>query len=143
MVVAINKMDKEGANPDHVKGKLAEHGLTPEDWGGETPMVPVSAHTGFGIEELLEIILLMAEMQALTANPDRNGVATIIESHLDTKLGPVATVLVNTGTIEKGASVVCGNSYGKIKVLKDYTGKSVKFVTPGQPALIVGLDKVV
>ena len=94
-------MDKEGANPDHVKGQLAEHGLTPEDWGGETPMVPVSAQTGFGIQELLEIILLVAEMQELTANPDRNGVATVIESHLDTKLGPVSTVLVNTGTIEK------------------------------------------
>ncbi len=94
-------MDKEGANPDHVKGKLAENGLTPEDWGGDTPMVPVSAQTGFGIEEFLEIILLMAEMQELRANPDRNGVATIIESHLDTQLGPVSTVLVNTGTIEK------------------------------------------
>jgi translation initiation factor IF-2 len=101
VIVAINKMDKEGANPDHVKGQLAEHGLSPEDWGGEIPMVPVSAHTGFGIEDLLEIILLMSEMQELTANPDRNGVATVLESHLDTKLGPVSTVLVNTGTIEK------------------------------------------
>ena len=101
IIVAINKMDKEGANPDHVKGQLAEHGLSPEDWGGEIPMVPVSAHTGFGIEDLLEIILLMSEMQELTANPDRNGVATVLESHLDTKLGPVSTVLVNTGTIEK------------------------------------------
>jgi translation initiation factor IF-2 len=76
-------------------------------------------------------------MQELTANPDRNGVATVIESHLDTKLGPVSTVLVNTGTIKKGDSVVCGSSYGKIKVLRDYTGKSVKFVKPGEPALIV------
>lgn len=117
--------------------------MTPEDWGGETPMVPVSAHTGFGIEELLEIILLVSEIQELKANPDRNGVATILESHLDTKLGPVSTVLVNTGTIEKGAAVVCGKSYGKIKVLRDYTGKSVKFVKPGEPALIVGLDSVV
>ena len=143
VIVAINKMDKEWANPDHVKGQLAEHGLTPEDWGGETPMVPVSAQTGFGIEDLLEIILLVAEMKELTANPDRNGVATVIESHLDTKLWPVATVLVNTGTIEKGASVVCGASYGKVKVLRDYTGKSVKFVRPGEPAFIVGLDNVV
>lgn len=143
IIVAINKMDKEGANPDHVKGKLAENGLTPEDWGGETPMVPVSAQTGFGIDELLEIILLMAEMQELTANPDRNGIATIIESHLDTQLGPVSTVLVNTGTIEKGSSIVCGDSFGKVKVLRDYTWKSVKRVWPGEPALIVGLDKVV
>jgi len=122
IIVAINKMDKEWANPDHVKGKLAENGLTPEDWGG---------------------ITLVAELQELKANPDRNGVATIIESHLDTQLGPVATVLVNTGTISKGDSIVCGDSYGKIKVLRDYTGKSVKFVKPGEPALIVGLDKVV
>lgn len=143
VIVAINKMDKEWANPDHVKGKLAEHGLTPEDWWGETPMVPVSAHTGFGIDDLLEIILLVSEIQEFKANPDRNGVATIIESHLDTRLGPVATLLVNTGTIEKWSAVVCWESYGKIKVLRDYTGKSVKFVKPGQPALIVGLDKVV
>ncbi len=130
MIVAINKMDKQGANPDHVKGQLAEHGLTPEDWGGETPMVPVSAHTGFGIDDLLEIILLLAEMQELKANPERLGVATIIESHLDTKLGPVATVLMNTGKLEKTSSVVCGESYGKVKVLKDYTGKSIKYALP-------------
>jgi len=143
IIVAINKMDKEWANPDHVKGKLVESGLTPEDWGGDTPMVPVSAQTWFGIEELLEIILLVAEMQELKANPDRNGVATIIESHLDTQLGPVATILMNTGTLEKWASVVCWDSYGKVKVLRDYTWKSVKFVKPGEPALIVWLDKVV
>jgi len=143
IVVAMNKMDKEWANPDHVKGQLAEHGLTPEDWGGETPMVPVSAHTWFGIEDLLEIILLMSEMLELQANPARNGVATVVESHLDTKLWPVATVLVNTGTLEKGASIVCGDSYGKIKVLRDYTWKSVKFIKPGEPALIVWLDSVV
>ena len=136
-------MDKEGANPDHVKGQLAEHGLTPEDWGGETPMVPVSAHTGFGIDELLEIIILVAEMQELKANPNRLGIATIIESHLDTQLGPVATVLVNTGTIEKGSAMVCGASHGKVKVLKDYTSKNVKFTGPGSPALVVGLNKVV
>lgn len=143
VIVAINKMDKEGANPDHVKGQLAEHGLTPEDWGGETPMVPVSAHTGFGIDELLDIILLVAEMQELKANPNRLGVATIIESHLDTKLGPVATVLINTWKLEKTSAVVCGESYGKVKVLKDYTGKSVKYALPGDPVLVVGLDKVV
>lgn len=143
VVVAINKMDKQGANPDHVKGQLAEHGLTPEDWGGETPMIPVSAHTGFWIDELLEIITLVAEMQELKANPNRLGIATIIESHLDTQLWPVATVLVNTGIIEKGSPIVCGASYGKVKVLKDYTSKNIKFAGPGAPALVVGLDKVV
>ncbi|NDK10004.1 translation initiation factor IF-2 [Candidatus Gracilibacteria bacterium] len=142
VIVAINKMDKEGANPDFVKGQLAERGLTPEDWGGDTPMVPVSAQTGFGIDDLLEIILLSADILELKANPDRNGIATIIESYLDMQLGPVATVLVNTGTIEKGSAIVCGASYGKVKVLKDYTGKGVKLATPGMPVLVVGLDKV-
>ncbi len=142
VIVAINKMDKEGANPDHVKGQLAEKWLTPEDWGGDTPMVPVSAQTGFGIDDLLEIILLSADMLELKANPNRKGIATIIESHLDMQLGPVSTVLVNTGTIEKGSAIVCGASYGKVKVLKDYTGKWVKFATPGMPVLVVWLDRV-
>ena len=143
VIVAINKMDKEGANPDHIKGQLSEHWLTPEDWGGETPMVPVSAQTGFGIEELLEIIVLSAEMLELKANPDRAGVATILESHLDMQLGPVASVLVNTGTIEKWSAVVCGAAFGRVKVLKDYLSKGIKKAGPGMPALLVGLDSVV
>lgn len=142
VIVAINKMDKEGANPDHVKWQLSEHGLVPEDWGWDTPMVPVSAHTGFGIDELLEIILLVSEMLELKANPNRNGVATIIESHLDTKLGPVATVLVNTWEIEKWSSIVCGAAFWKVKVLRDYTGASIKKAIPWDPVLIVWLDKV-
>lgn len=142
VIVAINKMDKEWANPDHVKGQLAEHGLTPEDWGGETPMVPVSAQTGFGIDSLLEIILLLAEMQELKANPNRAWVATILESHLDSKFGPVSTVLINTGTMKKGDNIVCGASFWKIKVLKDFMWKSVKEATPGMPVLVVGLDEV-
>ena len=143
VIVAINKMDKEGANPDHVKGQLAENGLTAEDWGGDTPMIPVSAHTGFGIDELLEIILLTAEMQELKANPDRAWIATVIESHLDSKLGPVATVLINTWTINMSDNVVCQDSFWKIKVLKNYKNQSVKLAGPGEPVLIVGLDKVV
>lgn len=142
VIVAINKMDKEWANPDHVKWQLAEHGLTPEDWWGETPMVPVSAHTGFGIDSLLEIILLVAEMQELKANPNRPGIATILESHLDSKFGPVSTVLVNTGTIKKGDDIVCWSSFWKVKVLKDYMGNSVKEAVPGEPVLVVGLDSV-
>ncbi|MDD2907828.1 MAG: translation initiation factor IF-2 [Candidatus Gracilibacteria bacterium] len=143
VIVAINKMDKVGANPDHVKGQLAEHGLLAEDWGGDVPMVPVSAHTGFGIDDLLEIILLVAEMKELKANPDRNGVATVIESHLDGNLGPVATVLINTGTINSGDNIVCQDSYGKVKILKNYQNTKVKFAKPGEPVLIVGLDRVV
>ena len=143
VIVAINKMDKDGANPDHVKWQLSEHGLTPEDWGGDTPMVPVSAHTWFGIDELLEIILLVAEMQELKANPARNGIATIIESHLDHKLGPVATILVNTGHVDAGDHIVCEDAFWKVKVLKDYKWQSVKKALPGDPVLVVGLDKVV
>lgn len=143
VVVAINKMDKEGANPDHVKGQLSEHGLVPEDWGGDTPMIPVSAHTGFGIDDLLEIILLVAEMKELKANPNRSAIATVLESHLDTKLGPVATVLLNTGTINKGDNIVCQQSYGKVKILKNHVNKNIKSAWPSQPVLIVGLDKVV
>ncbi len=143
IIVAINKMDKEWANPEHVKGQLVENGLTPEDWGGDTPMVPISAHSGFWIDDLLEIILLVAEMQELKANPDRAWIATVIESHLDHKLWPVATVLVNTWTVKMGDNIVCQDTYGKIKVLKDYTNHTVKYAVPWEPVLIVWLDKVV
>ncbi len=143
VIVAINKMDKEWANPDHVKWQLAENWLTAEDWGGDTPMIPVSAHTGFGIDELLEIILLTAEMQELKANPDRAWIATVIESHLDSKLGPVATVLVNTWTINMSDNIVCQDSFWKIKILKNYKNQSVKLWKPWEPLLIVWLDKVV
>ncbi len=142
VVVAINKMDKEWANPDHVKWQLAEHWLTPEDWGWDIPMVPVSAMSGFWIEELLEIVLLVAEMKELKANPNRRGVATIIESHLDMKLGPVSTILVNTWTIQKWDYAVCNDSYWKIKVLKNYENKNIIKAVPWDPVLIVGLDKV-
>nr|MDD3720238.1 translation initiation factor IF-2 [Candidatus Gracilibacteria bacterium] len=143
VVVAINKMDKEGANPENVKAGLSEHGLVPEDWGGDVPMIPVSAKTGFGVDDLLGVILLISEMQDYKANPNRLAVATVIESHLDQKLGPVATVLINTGTINKGDSIVCNDSYGKVKVLKDYASKGIKEAFPGDPVLIIGLDKVV
>jgi len=143
VIVAINKMDKEWANPDHVKGQLAEHWLTPEDWGGDTPMIPVSAHSGFGIDELLEMILLVAEMKELKANPDRPAIGTVLESHLDLKLWPVATVLINTWVINKWDSVVCSDSYWKIKIMKDYENKSIVKAFAWDPVLIVWLDKVV
>lgn len=143
VVVAINKMDKEWANPDHVKGQLAENGLTPEDWGGETPMVPVSAQSGFWIDDLLEVLVLVAEMQELKANPDRLGVATVVESHLDKNLWPVSTILVNAWTINVGDNIVCNDSYGKVKVLKNHLNQKVKLAGVSQPALVVWLDKVV
>ena len=143
IIVAINKMDKEWANPDFVKGQLAENWLTPEDWWGDTPMVPVSAKTWFWIDELLEMILLVAEMKELKANPDRPAIWTILESHLDSKLWPVATVLINTWTINKWDSIVCNDSYWKVKILKDYENKGIIKAFPGDPVLIVWLDKVV
>jgi translation initiation factor IF-2 len=143
IIVAINKMDKVWANPDHVKWQLVEQWLTPEDWWWDIPMIPISAHSGFWIDELLEIILLVAEMQDLKANPNRSWVATVIESHLDSKFWPVATVLINTWTVKKWDNIVCKDIYWKIKVLKNYANITVKYALPWEPVLIVWLDKVV
>lgn len=143
VIVAINKMDKEWANPDHVKWQLSEHWLVAEEWGWNVPMVPVSAHTGFWVDDLLEMILLVSEMKELKANPDRAWVATVIESHLDNNLWPVATVLVNTWTINSWDNIVCSDSYWKVKILRNYANQKVKKATPWAPALIVWLDKVV
>lgn len=142
VVVAVNKMDKEGANPDHVKGQLAEHGLVPDDWGGDTPMMPVSAKTWEGIDDLLETLVLVSEMQELKANPDRNAIWTVIESHLDKKLGPVATVLINAWTLAKTDNMVCWSAFWKIKVLKNHLSKNIDKAIPWDPVFIVGLDKV-
>lgn len=143
IIVAINKMDKEWANPDNVKAWLSENWLIPEDWGWEVPMIPVSARTWFWIDDLLWVILLVAEMQELKANPNRNAVATVIESHLDLQLWPIATVIINTWTINKWDNIVCNASYWKVKILKDYTFKWVKCATPWDPVMIIWLDKVV
>lgn len=143
IIVAINKMDKEWANPDNVKAWLAENWLIPEDWGWEVPMIPVSAKTWFWIDDLLWVIILVAEMQELKANPNRAAVATVIESHLDLQLWPIATVIINTWTINKWDNIVCNNSYWKVKILKDYTFKWVKNATPWDPVMIIWLDNVV
>ncbi len=142
IIVAINKMDKANANPEKVKGELVEHELQSEDWGGKTIMVPVSAHTGEGIDDLLEMILLAAEMEKLQANPKRMAVGTVIESHLDPSLGPVATILVNTGTLKIGNSVVAGDTLGRIKTMHDHTGAMLKEVPPSGAVRISGLDEV-
>lgn len=143
IIVAVNKMDKPGANVDMIKGQLAEQGLQPEDWGGTTVVVPVSAHTGFGIEDLLDMILLQAELLDLKANPDRLAVATVIEAHLDQKLGSVATILINAGTLNKGDNIVCAGAYGKVRTLKDYKGRNIEKAGPGTPVQITGLSDVV
>ncbi len=140
IIVALNKMDKPNAQVDRVKGELAEHGLQPEDWGGTTVMVPISALTGLGIDQLLEMILLTADMQNLKANPDRDPVATVIEAHLDKSLGPVATVVVNAGTLHIMDNVVIGSTYGRIKTMKDHLGRNMKEAPPSTPVFIAGLE---
>ena len=141
IIVAINKIDKENSNPEKVKAELAEHGLQSEDWGGTTIMAPVSAITGEGMDNLLDMILLVAEMETLQANPNRKAVGTVIESHLDKSLGPVATIIVNTGTLKIMDNIVIGTTHGRIKLMKDHNGKNIKEAEPSRPVLIVGLSK--
>lgn len=140
IIVAINKIDKPNADIERVKGELAGHELIPEDWGGTTIMVPVSAVTKQGLDNLLEMILLVAEMENLKANPNRAAVATVIEANMDHSLGPVATVVVNTGTLKLMDNVVIGTGYGRVKVMKDYHGKKILEAGPSYPVLIAGLS---
>lgn len=140
IIVAINKIDKEDINIDRVKAQLAELGLQPEDWGGKTIMIPVSAITDQGIPMLLEMILLVADMENLRANPNRPAVATVIESHLDKNLGPVATVLVNTGTLRLHNAFVCGDICGRIKIMKNHHGANIETAPPSTPARIAGFE---
>lgn len=142
IIVAVNKIDKEGANPDRVKQELTEYGLIAEDWGGDTITVPVSALKNIGIEDLLEMVLLVAEMQELKANPNRNAVGTIIEARLDKGKGSIATVLVEKGTLRVGESVVTGVAHGKVRAMIDSTGKRVKVAGPSTAVEILGLSEV-
>lgn len=142
IIVAINKIDREGANLDRVKQQLAEHNLIPEDWGGETIMVPVSAHQRTGINDLLEMILLVAEMQELKANPNRRAQGTIVEAQLDKGRGPVATVLVQTGTLKIGDSIIAGTAFGKVRAMINDRGEKVKKAGPSTPVEVLGLADV-
>ncbi len=142
IIVALNKMDRAGANPDRVLSQLAENGVTPEEWGGETPVVRVSAKTGMGVEELLEQILVRAEFEELRANPNRNARGTIIEAKLDKGLGKIATILVQTGTLHVGDNVVAGTCTGKIRAMIDDKGRKVKKAGPSTPVSVTGWDDV-
>ncbi|MGA8942748.1 MAG: translation initiation factor IF-2 [Thermoactinomyces sp.] len=142
IIVAVNKMDKPEANPDHVKQQLTEHGLIPEEWGGDTIFVPVSALTGDGIEDLLEMILLVAEVQELKANPDKRARGVVIEAELDKGRGPVATVLVQNGTLHVSDGIVAGNYFGKIRAMVNDRGRRVKAALPSTPVEIIGLSDV-
>lgn len=141
IIVAMNKIDKEGAQIDKLKAELAEHNLVPEDWGGDTIMAPISAKTGQGIDELLDMIILVAEMQNLRANPDRLALGTIIEAHLDPSLGPVATVLVSTGTLNLMDNFVVGEAYGRVKIMQDSRLKRLKSAEPSTPVRIAGFSE--
>jgi len=138
----MNKIDKPDANTDRVKTELAEAGVVVEDYGGDTPLVPVSAKTRVGIEELLEIILLVADLQELKADPKRDAVGTIIEARLDKGRGPVATLIVQTGTLRVGDVVVAGNTFGKIKALENSAGKRIPKAGPASAAVVLGLSDV-
>ena len=142
LIVAINKVDKPESNPDRIKQELTEQGLVPEDWGGDTTMVPVSALKGDNLDELLEMILLVAEVEELSANPDRPAKGTVIEANLDRNRGPVATLLVQNGTLRVGDSIVAGSVLGKVRAMIDDMGEKVEKATPSFAVEILGLNDV-
>ncbi len=142
IIVAINKMDKPTANPERVMQQLTEHELVPEEWGGDVICVPVSAHTGEGLDKLLEMVLLVAEMKELRANPDRAAKGTVVEARLDKGRGPIATVLVQNGTLHNGDIIVAGTSVGRVRAMTDDTGAKVNDAGPSVPVEIMGLDEV-
>jgi translation initiation factor IF-2 len=142
IIVAVNKIDLPAANPDKVKGELGNQGLTPEDWGGDTIFTNVSAKTKEGLDELLENILLVAEVEELKANPKAEASGTVIESHLDPGRGPVATVLIQRGTLHIGDALVAGPQWGKVKAMQDHTGARVEQAGPGDPVEVLGLEGV-
>lgn len=142
IIVAINKMDKPSANPDIVKQQLTEYELVPEEWGGDTPCIPVSALSHMGIDDLLEMILLVADMKELKANPDRAARGTVIEARLDKGRGPIATVLVQNGTLHTGDIIVAGTTVGRVRAMTDDRGRKVKTAGPSIPVEITGLNEV-
>ncbi|OOB76203.1 translation initiation factor IF-2 [Clostridium haemolyticum] len=142
IIVAINKIDKPAANIDRVKQELTEHNLIPEDWGGDVVTVPVSAHTKEGLDSLLEMITLTAEVEELKADPERKAKGTVIEAKLDKGRGPVASLLVQNGTLKVGDSIIVGNTYGRIRAMFDDKGKNIKSAGPSIPVEILGLSEV-
>lgn len=142
IIVAVNKIDKVGANVEQVKQQLTEYEIVPEEWGGDTPVIPVSAHTKQGIDDLLEMVLLVADMKELKANPDRAAKGTVIEARLDKGRGPIATVLVQNGTLNVGDIIVAGTTVGRVRAMTNDKGQKVKAAGPSVPVEITGLDDV-
>ena len=142
IIVAINKMDKPEANPDRIKEQLTHHDLIPEEWGGDTVIVPISAKTGMGLDDLLEMVILTAEVQELKANPNRRAKGTVIEARLDKTRGPIATLLVQNGTLNQGDIVIAGTAVGRVRVMTNDKGRTVKSAGPSVPVEITGLAEV-
>jgi len=142
IIVAINKMDKPEANPDRIKQQLTEYELIPEEWGGDTIICPISAKTGMGLDNLLEMVLLTAEVQELKANPNRRGKGTVIEARLDKNRGPIATLLVQNGTLNQGDIIIAGTAVGRVRVMTNDKGRTVKSAGPSIPVEITGLAEV-
>jgi len=142
IIVAINKMDKPTANPDKIKEQLTKYDLIPEEWGGDTVIVPISAKTGMGLDELLEMVILTAEVQELKANPNRRAKGTVIEARLDKTRGPVATLLVQNGTLNQGDIIIAGTAVGRVRVMTNDKGRTVKTAGPSVPVEITGLAEV-
>lgn len=142
IIVAVNKIDKPTANPDRVMQELTEHGLFPEDWGGDTIFVPLSALSGDGIDDLLEMIVLVSEVQELKANPDKRAVGTVIEAELDKSRGPAASLLVQNGTLHVGDAIVVGNTFGRIRAMVNDLGQRIKTAGPSTPVEITGINDV-
>ena len=142
IIVAINKMDKPTANPDKIKEQLTKYDLIPEEWGGDTIICPISAKTGLGLDNLLEMVVLTAEVQDLKANPNRRGKGTVIEARLDKTRGPIATLLVQNGTLKQGDIIIAGTAVGRVRVMTNDKGRTVKTAGPSQPVEITGLADV-
>src|SRR5205085_12537404 len=142
MLVAVNKIDKEGAQPDRVRSQMAALGLQPVEWGGETEFVDVSAKTKQGLDDLLETIILMAEVEELRSNPNAPASGTVIESKLDPGRGPVVTILISRGMLEIGDSVVAGAHWGRVRAMHDFLGNRVRQALPGEPVEVLGFDGV-
>ena len=142
IIVAVNKMDLPGANPENIKQQLTKYELVPEEWGGETIVCPISAKTGEGIDELLEMVLLTAEMRELKANPNRSAMGAVIEARLDKGRGPIATLLVQNGTLNQGDIIIAGTAVGRVRAMVDYRGKRLKTAGPSVPVEITGMGEV-
>jgi translation initiation factor IF-2 len=142
IIIALNKIDKPDANPDRVKTELTEAGVVIEEYGGDTPMVPVSAKTAVGLDDLVDMVLLVADLQELKANPKRSAIGTIVEARMDKSRGPIGTVLVQTGTLNVGDVIVVGETFGRVRALEDEHGKRMKQAGPATPAVILGLSDV-